>query len=237
MVYIVDFSFVPEVMKRVLQRTKNVIWCDHHSTAKAYDYGVVLPGLRDFMEPSRFSGAALTWKWLTVGEEMPSAVQLVSDYDTWRHAMPSSVKFMEGLKMRPHGPEDEIWQELFEPDPVTEYTLDEIIAKGATVIEYRDIYCAEMRKAFGYECEFEGHRCYALNCYRFGSLMFGELIQKYAMCIAFAYDGEKTTVSVYSTRQEIHAGEICRKFGGGGHKGAAGFIVPGEQMLPWNKVG
>jgi nanoRNase/pAp phosphatase (c-di-AMP/oligoRNAs hydrolase) len=31
------------------------------------------------------------------------------------------------------------------------------------------------------------------------------------------------TVSLYSTKPEIDCGEIARTFGGGGHKGAAGF--------------
>ena len=33
----------------------------------------------------------------------------------------------------------------------------------------------------------------------------------------------KWTVSLYSTRDDVDCGEIAKAFGGGGHKGAAGF--------------
>ncbi len=35
---IVDFSFKPEIMEKVLLLTKNVIWIDHHKTAFEYKY-------------------------------------------------------------------------------------------------------------------------------------------------------------------------------------------------------
>jgi oligoribonuclease NrnB/cAMP/cGMP phosphodiesterase (DHH superfamily) len=228
-VYIVDFSFKPDVMKQVLERTGNVFWIDHHSTAQAYDYGRVLPGHRDFAEPSKRSGAGLAWEFLFHTQPMPRVVQLVSDYDTWTMALKDSMPFMEGLKMKAHGPQDEIWAKLI----ADEKLLQAIIDQGKTAIEYRDNYCAEMRKAFGYECYLAGYKCYALNCYRFGGTMFGPLLDKYDMCIAYVENGQKTTVSVYSTKKRIHAGEICRDFGGGGHKGAAGFVVPKGNVLPW----
>ena len=37
----------------------------------------------------------------------------------------------------------------------------------------------------------------------------------------FAFNGEKWTVSMYSTTHDIS--DICKKYGGGGHAKAAGF--------------
>ena len=37
-----------------------------------------------------------------------------------------------------------------------------------------------------------------------------------------AFDGHKFQVSLYS--EYVHVGEIAKKFGGGGHQGAAGFF-------------
>ena len=39
----------------------------------------------------------------------------------------------------------------------------------------------------------------------------------------FVFDGSKWTVSIYSTNKNIDCSELAKKYGGGGHKGAAGF--------------
>jgi len=36
---------------------------------------------------------------------------------------------------------------------------------------------------------------------------------------------KKWRVSLYTTKKEINVGEIAKKFGGGGHTSAAGFIT------------
>lgn len=44
---------------------------------------------------------------------------------------------------------------------------------------------------------------------------------KYDAFIAFAFNGKEWIVSMYSASVDVSA--ICKKYGGGGHKGAAGF--------------
>jgi nanoRNase/pAp phosphatase (c-di-AMP/oligoRNAs hydrolase) len=67
-----------------------------------------------------------------------------------------------------------------------------------------------------------GQKAYALNAYRFGSQGFGEKAKEYPVCIAFIYDGRQFTVSLYS--ETVDVSTIAKSFGGGGHKGAAGFV-------------
>jgi oligoribonuclease NrnB/cAMP/cGMP phosphodiesterase (DHH superfamily) len=237
-VYIVDFSFKPEVMAEVLARTGKVFWIDHHISAKQYDYGRELAGLRDFSEPNRKSGARLAWDFFSDDDEdVPFAVELVSDYDTWtmRHAE-KTVAFMEGLKLIDHGPENDIWDVLLGDDYCSEQTLSRQIERGRVAIEYRNRLCGELRQSFGYECEFEGlTNCYALNAYRFGSLAFGDEMQKRDCCIAYIDDGLQTTVSLYTEKMDIDLSELARKHGGGGHRKAAGFVLEAGQTRPWEK--
>ena len=49
---------------------------------------------------------------------------------------------------------------------------------------------------------------------------------KHHMMVTFVrmkLPAEKWTVSMYSTREDVECGEVAVKYGGGGHKGAAGF--------------
>lgn len=50
------------------------------------------------------------------------------------------------------------------------------------------------------------------------------------MCAYCQLKDGKWKVSLYSTNPEIDCGEICKTFGGGGHKGAAEFVC---DKLPW----
>lgn len=72
---------------------------------------------------------------------------------------------------------------------------------------------------------------YALNVQNFGSLAFGdELMSKYHFVIAYIHNGKEFVVSLYSTDSTIDCSVIAKAFGGGGHKGAAGFRCT---ELPW----
>jgi uncharacterized protein len=218
-VVILDFSFKPDVMNEVLDRSNDVTWIDHHVTAKDYDYGESLPGLRDFSEKG-LSGCELAWEYYFTGQPMPRAVSLIGDYDAWRLQLaPQCFQFYEGLKLiKDQAPRSLFWNDLF-----CDYSglVAKVLTEGQTAILYRDAYCEDFIKQFGYETELDGVKMFAVNLYRFGSKCFGERMKQYPACIGYAHDGEKYIVSVYS--EQIDVSGICKAHGGGGHKGAAGF--------------
>jgi uncharacterized protein len=223
-VAIVDFSFTPEIMAQVEKLTRNIIWCDHHVTAKDYGYNH-LPGYRDFSEKG-LSGCECTWKACHLPEDpIPEFCTLLGDYDSWRlEKTPECFQFYEGLKLRDTHPHSVTWKQLLN----SEHVFQAIVLEGKIAIGYRDNYCAELRKAFGYETELLGIKAYALNTYMFGSSGFGYKFKEYPICIAYIHDGKRFTVSLYS--ETIDVSSIAKQYGGGGHKGAAGFTC---LQLPW----
>ncbi len=225
-VIIVDFSFKPEIMKEVLRRGAHVIWIDHHKTASEYNYGVNVPGLRDFTDKGK-AGCELAWEYFNPEKVTPRAVELIGDYDKWAlKFQPECFWFYEGLKMEVTIPQSALWYHLFEGNAEIE---TEILTQGKAAIRYRDNYCEEVRRAYGYETVLDGHRAFATNFYMFGSRAFGDLMDKYDFCIAYIHDGGRFAVSLYSAK-EIDVSEVAKKFGGGGHKGAAGFVC---DILPF----
>ncbi len=246
-VVIVDFSFKPEVMIPILKKGVHVTWIDHHKTAAHYNYGVTLPGLRDFCEKGK-SGCELTWEYFNSRRSIPRAVELIGDYDSWRlQCQPECFEFYEGLKMEDTNPESRLWDFLFETSwsgvvagfP-TALALrrnllkrTEINTQGKAAIRYRDSYCEKICHDFGYEINWEGHKAFATNFYQFGSKGFGERMEKYDFCVAYIHDGKRFTVSLYSVKG-VDVSEICKRYGGGGHKGAAGFVC---DKLPWSVKG
>lgn len=228
-IYVVDFSFKPEVMQEVLKKTKDVIWIDHHASCK--DYYPHLNGLRDFTNKG-LCGCELTWKFLNPNKEIPFGIRLIGDYDSWRLADPNVFNFYEGLKLYNTNPRSVIWNQIINGD---KNFIEKITNEGSACIKYRDSYCRSMCKHHGYEAVLDGFndiRCFAANIYRFGSQGFGDLMKQFDICISYIHDGSEFTVSLYSENDKINVGEIAKQFGGGGHKGAAGFHC---QVLPFRR--
>lgn len=217
-VIIVDFSLKPEVMEELLLITRDIIWIDHHVTAKDYPYQN-LPGLRNFADKA-MAGCELAWDYFFPNEPMPESVRLIGDYDKWALKLqPGCFQFYEGMKLQDCSPLSGIWSDLLDNSNSSSV---EILTSGVAAIKYRDNYCAGLCKSYGYETEIDGHKAYACNQFMFGSGGFGEHFNKYPICLAYIHDGKKFTVSLYSTTIDVSV--IAKAHGGGGHKGAAGFI-------------
>lgn len=213
-IYIVDFSFKPEIMEKVLKITSDIVWIDHHKTAFEYTYSKELKGLRY----EEYSGCELTWKYFSPDESIPRFVKLIGDRDKWAWKFgDETALFNEGMKLRNCEPMSDIWKELFDVEMVRRIQEDGIIC-----LKYRGNLCRDYTKSFGFELDFEGYKCFATGIYMFGSELFGERMDKYDICLAFEYSGSKWTIGLYS--KNIDVSVIAKRFGGGGHTGAAGFV-------------
>ena len=224
-VIIVDFSFNPEMMDLLTSHTAGEItWIDHHVTAKDFPYQY-LSGLRNFGEKDS-AGCELTWEYFLLDDKVPLAVQLIGDYDKWALKLSDSKSFYEGMKLVPNEPSSSIWEKLFYDNA----NCKRIIQMGKVAILYQDNYCENLCKSFGYKTELDGIKAYACNQYMFGSGGFGKRFHEYPICIAYIHDGEKFMVSLYS--ETVDVGQIAKRHGGGGHKGASGFIC---EELPFKR--
>jgi oligoribonuclease NrnB/cAMP/cGMP phosphodiesterase (DHH superfamily) len=232
-VIIVDFSFPPVVLMKLKEYTKKIIWIDHHATAKSYGYDD-LPGLRDFT--GQKSGCELTWEYYisntkdvlgivcSSGPEMPTAVRLIGDYDTWRMKEKAiSVPFFEGLKSYDglSSPASALWYNLLLWEGRAGL-ISEMIQAGHACIRYRRAYGAQIIKSFGYITHIDGIEAIAINCFGFGSLLFEDIKVEQPIKICYIFDGEKYTISFYSETVDVSV--IARKLGGGGHRGASGCV-------------
>ena len=228
-IVIVDFSFKPEVMKKVFKRTRNVTWIDHHKTAEEYDYGCKLKGLRNFND-KELCGAELAWFYYFPDRAMPAALKMIGDYDTWRNPKGDSLAFYEGAKMLDgiEDPRSRIWETLLS----TAAMIFNIIKSGYTAIKYREAFCENFCKSFGYEATLDGHKCYVANLFSLGSKTFGKRMGQYEFCCAYVYTGKSYTISLYA-ENGFDVSEIAKAHGGGGHKGAAGMVMSPKEFLSW----
>lgn len=92
------------------------------------------------------------------------------------------------------------------------------------MMQYRDGFAKSYTSRFGFETEISGHKAFAMNLGNCSSEFFKSLPEEaYDIFIAFCFDGKVWTASLYS--KTVDVSEIAKKYGGGGHMGAAGFVT------------
>ena len=224
-VIIVDFSLQKEgEFEKLLDITKNIIWIDHHKTAieRHKDIGNRIKGLRNITK----SGCELTWEYFYPGDKMPEIVKLLGDYDTWTFKYGDRTRFLQdGIRLFNTKPDDYNWI-IWLADNAS---LGEVIAKGEICFDYRKNYYAGLIKAWSFFVDFEGYKCVACNAGSVSSQLFDSVEVDFDIMMPFVFDGKQWTVSLYTTKN-IDVSEIAKKYGGGGHKQAAGFQC---EYLPW----
>ena len=224
-VAILDYSLQKEgEWKKLLAITKNVIWIDHHKSAiEDKNAPKRLEGIRD----SKDAACALTWKYFN-RTTTPFVVRLIADHDTWTFNFGEETReFQIGIRSLDVHPSSELWRTLLRAtrsDPM----VQEILGNGKIISDYVTKENEYKIGSWAFEATFEGYNCICCNALG-GSLVYGELSKDYDLMLNFIHDGQQYTFSIYTTK-DIDVSEIAKKYGGGGHKGAAGFQI---EKLPF----
>ena len=221
-IVIVDFSPTPCVMTELLDRAPGgIIWIDHHRTAAAYGYGSDFEGLRDFREGAP-AACQLSWTYFHPNQPTPCGVDLISDLDTWRLSRaPACFHFHEGLRLHDTSPVSPVWDDVLSGDAGF---MTMTLSRGETGCDYQAAYCRDLCEQSGFETVMAGYKAFACNMSRFGARGFGERLGRYPICISYSHDGTRFSVTLYTSSPALDVSAICKQYGGGGHKGAAGFV-------------
>jgi oligoribonuclease NrnB/cAMP/cGMP phosphodiesterase (DHH superfamily) len=219
-VVLVDFSLPLGDMERLAEGRK-LVWIDHHKTSLAQlgEAMAEIPGERSL----EAAACVLTWQTFFPDVPMPWAVALIGDRDIWKMDYPETRAFSEGLFQEEIEPSnDRLWRRLLRGD---EDLLRQLIERGRVLYEARLKSIKNIVSHNGFKTSFEGHDTLVVNHPGNGDI--GEYIRRAGFTLAYCYvevvrNGVlQTTVTLYS--DQIDVSEIARKYGGGGHRGAAGF--------------
>ena len=222
--FVLDFCFSVEEMEW-LKLISDLVWIDHHKTSieKIKPIEKNLNGIRDVSE----AACVLTWKHCFPNENIPRAVLLLGDYDIWRFEYDDSLAYQYGMRAKGNiSPTCDTWATLFSSVGDT-YLADIIIEDGKSILNYLKQSNKEYIETYSFEGELDGYSAIICNIGRASSQIFDSIYdpEKYDLMIAFVMTSKKTwRVSLYSTKENIDCSEIAKRRGGGGHKGAAGFV-------------
>lgn len=85
--------------------------------------------------------------------------------------------------------------------------------------------------------KFEGYAVYALNAPPFFASELGHALAKKLPPIAIVWRQEKRKIKVsLRSNGKVDVSKIAKRYGGGGHKAAAGFAFEAERKFPWKII-
>lgn len=238
-IYVVDFSFPPEVMRELRYVAACLVWLDHHKTAFEHvgatggsceiDEG---PDGYTMLDDSK-SGALLAWEYFQPGVPAPLLIRCIDDRDRWQFKIEHSRALHAGLMSeRPW-----TFQQWFGLTPMSP-AGDEfwsVVARGRILLGYDDQQIRSTASKAAW-CQIEGcDMGMAVNATAHLSEVGNALAKRGGTYgLVWYYDAESGRANCsLRSEGEYDVSEIAKRFGGGGHRNAAGFNIDMPTLLGW----
>lgn len=257
-VYFLDISFSvkdKKIVEYLKEKDCAFIWIDHHQASidllnqihGIYDGAASCYHKYEGSFSNRFymlvdttrCGSTLTYDYLTLADEnsRPGFLKMVEAWDIHKTFLPyyeEAVDFLFGVNAEPDlSPEHPIWKELMTGGAAV---LHMYVERGKIVRNFSQTCNRQMLLSAGVETKVFGIPCLAVNYFLplANSMIFDSVrknnADRYPLYMTWYFDGKLYHYSIYTENTSVvDCNAIAKRFGGGGHVGAAGFTS--EQLL------
>lgn len=254
-VYLLDYSLQPWSEMEKLAKMVDLVWIDHHKSAMI-EYGEQVEKLKATVvldleglnsHNKRKAACELCWYHFYGNKghgDIPDAVHYIGRYDVWDHNCPEICKFQLGILAEKdlRDPGHLGWRYLIRGEGSK--IVDDFVSGGDAIQRYlkqeQDAWakkaCFEFKWWMPCKSGKTTYKCIGLCGGHNGSWDFGQEYDpvRHHMMVSFTWLAGAWKVSLRSTRKNVDVSEIAARFGGGGHKGAAGFTC---KSLPFSLEG
>ena len=214
-VTILDFSFNNATTKQMIEDAESLIVIDHHKSAM-----VELHDITNTHFDMSKSGAMLAWEFFHPGKEPPKFIQYIQDRDLWKWELPYSKEFAAAFDMIPFEFEE---FEKFEDDSV----FDDAVKRGSYILAYSKTVVKKVCEKASNR-KIDGKDVMVVNASHWMSEIGSRLAPDcdFAMIWYWDHEAREAKVSLRAFHDAVDVSEVAKKYGGGGHKKAAGFQLP-----------
>lgn len=216
-VYIIDFSYPKQELRKLHARSEKLVVLDHHKSAM--DDLVGEPYATFNMDKS---GAVLAWEYFHPDKPVPSLLEMIQDRDLWRWKVPNSKNFLNYLES--YGHDVETWDAVAEP---TQSMFD----AGATISAYQLSLiqkATQENELLFFTWPGTKFKTAMLNTTNFPSEIGNAICMKYDVDFSTSYFISKDGVVCLSFRslntvdEPFDVIQIASKVNGGGHRTSSG---------------
>lgn len=246
-VIIVDFSYKRPVLEAMIEsgsakQAMTILILDHHKSAAEDLSGIANPRagyfpyhwrskwegemewpVRALFDMER-SGAGLAWDYFFPKHPRPRLIDHIEDRDLWRFKLPKTREIQATVFSHPY--DFQAWDDLFAAE------VESLATEGIAIERkhYKDV--AELVKVCKRRLVIGGRTVWAASLPHTLKSDAGHLMAEDGEPFAACYwdTPEGRVFSLRSREGGADVSEIAKQYGGGGHKNAAGFRVPLNQI-------
>lgn len=232
--YFIDYLYMPEVMAKFMKNNKKVVGLDHHVTTadsvKLLGHGSVYS--------VKNSGAVLAWEYFHPGKKVPLLLRYIEDRDTWRWKMPKAREILAGTNFSEENSYTFKGFGKLVADFEKPSFRKQCIADGKIVYSVWEGLIRNSLSELAEPVKLDGVKALAVNSPHVFSSRLGHFLvseRDVPLAIIWYAQGGIVRVSLRSDGKADCA-KIAQKYGGGGHKAAAGFLIRGLKNIPWHSI-
>lgn len=226
-----DFSYKYDELVKIINVAKSFMILDHHKSAEE-NLKNIPPHLKIFS--MKKSGVGITWDFMFPEKPLPKFLAHIQDYDIWTYQIPGTREFVTFFNEQKL--DFNLWEEYLD-----ETKIETAIQTGKNWLEYQNIIVSNIVKRTSYIIqEINNQYCIVLYCNSpefksyVGNKMFDKVLIGDFSCVwDYNLYQNQTNYSLRSTNDRMDVSAIAQKFGGGGHRNAAGVSFSGiVERLP-----
>ncbi len=226
-VYVLDKNFRAAEIRTFTRANRQVTIIDHHVSGE-HDVRQFPGNVFDL----NHSGSVLAWRYFHPRKRVPVLLQHVEDIDLWRFRLPRTNEISAVVGLAPY--EFTAWSHLARAaENATQRR--KLVERGKLLLVY-EARLIERQVKNAYTVRFAGYRALVVNTPLLHSKTAHELLQRRGPISIVWYEqgGERR----YSLRSSgaVDVSKIAKRFGGGGHRAAAGFTLPVARGFPWRST-
>jgi oligoribonuclease NrnB/cAMP/cGMP phosphodiesterase (DHH superfamily) len=228
--YICDVNLPMPQMDTYRKQLGKLVWIDHHVSARQDYLAYTEQHLGwEYVYDVNRAACELSWKYFS-DAPLPYFLDLIGSWDVYRHRntaywQDEIAPFQYGLRSRCNRLAD-YPMELFADDNFGRSLVQELQREGRPIMRYIEkSHTVLAGQAF--EAQIAGFPAICINQRGLNGDSFNACFRpgRHRLKCAFGFNGKEWGFSIYAGDDQIDCAAIAKQFGGGGHKGAAGFSV------------
>jgi len=226
-IYFLDFRPLDKVVFLLKQNKNHLVLIDHHLSSKNK-----LKLFDEYKFDSKHSAAVLTWKYFFPHKKIPKILFYIEDIDIWKFKLSFSRDINNAIEL--YDGNFKHWNKIAK-DLEDISKRKEYIKAGKIISQYQDRLIQKITTKAKL-VKFEGKKVLVVNSSILISEVGNTLVKKCPpLAIVWSEIKKKIWVSLRSNGS-CDVSNIAEKYGGGGQKGAAAFIIDADEPLPWQEI-
>jgi oligoribonuclease NrnB/cAMP/cGMP phosphodiesterase (DHH superfamily) len=240
----VDLCPSKEYLENLADIADHITILDHHITAYKSLENVSHPNVNYIFDNNQ-SGCMITWNYFS-SEPIPWFLAYIGDRDLWKWELTCSKEINTTLYDDEHTNFKGL-SKLFDMNQNSSltnfYNTDtyySFVSRGKILYEIKDKQIKTCMKT-AIHCNFDNYNIWLFTSppdilSEVGNSLMVKNMKNgskphFTVCWRYNVQTHEYYISMRSSSSSIDISEICKKFGGGGHRNAAGCTLPGSTIL------